>query len=270
MGFKGALPIILTGISVVSTIASVFLAIDETPKAVKLLDDHRLEIDPTGETDLTTKEKVKDYAQTYWPTAATLALAVGTGIASCAVSQRQIKGLIVTTAGLSAAYAKHKDKIKEIIGEEKAKLLDSQVKEEISEEREACLHDENKYWFYEPLSDTAFQMTMSEFYDAKCEANKILHLSSEGVKLGDIFPQVRKNSPKTAKSVWTEDYILEHQGGYNWLDIDFKQINVPGTENAPTNWEINSGRETRVIEYSIWPLTEKIAKDCGYLSPIYE
>lgn len=266
MTFRGALPAILTGISVVSAISAVIFAIHETPEAIKMLDDRRLEVDETGETDIDTKEKVKIYAKNYWPTAACLAVSAGTGIASCALSYHRFKGALITAAGISAAYAKHKDKVREVIGEGKAKFIDQQVNNEIKKEKE-CLKEDQLYWWMDSITGECWQMTMADFYDAKCEANKILALYPEGVRMGDIFPQLRKNNPIMAKAVWTKDYLITALDGYEWLDIDYHQINIPGSENKPIDWNINGGRQTRVIDWGLWPLTQKIAADCGYLSP---
>lgn len=266
MTLRGALPAILTGISIVSAIGAVLFAINETPEAIKLLDDKRLELDETGETDISTKEKVKVYAKVYWPTAACLAVSAGTGIGSCVMLTHRVGKAMATAAGLSAFAAKNKEKIKELVGEEQAKLIDKQIKQEIKQERE-YLKEDQEHWWMDSITGECWKMTYSEFYNAVDEAHKFLSLDPEGVKMGDIFPQIKKHNPMMAKSMWTMDYILSALDGYPWLDITYHQVNVPGSENAPIDWKINDGRQTNVIDWGIWPLTEKIAVDCGYLSP---
>ena len=112
MKIKDIAPIILTAVSVASSIAAVIMAINETPRAIEILDDHRLEVDPTGETDISVKEKIIDYGKGYWKTAALLGLSVSSSIASCVIGHKNYRALMASTAVISTAYAKHKDKVK--------------------------------------------------------------------------------------------------------------------------------------------------------------
>lgn len=265
MRLRNVLPIILTGISVVSGIAAVVMAANETPKAIDILDSHRLEIDPTGETDLTTKEKIVDYAKGYWRTEILLGISVASNIASCMISHSNYKTLLASTAAISAAYSKHKDKVKKLIGEEKLKEIDRQVKESMKLEK--AKNPTELVWFYDTVSDTYFQMTWQDYWNAKICANRDINTYGD-ISLGNMFPNIKKymEDKKCADYTWFYDDIVENYG-YPWLDIYEEAWNMPYSEGDENRYDkgIRDGKPTWVIRYSIWPLPPNIAKDLQYI-----
>lgn len=264
MRIKDIAPIILTVTSVITSVGAVIMAIHDTPRAIDILDTHRLEIDPYGETDLTTSEKMKDYAKGYWRTGALLGISVTTSIASCVIGHRNYRALMASTAVLSTAYAKHKDKVKKFIGEEKAKLIDQQVKAEMKAEKDK--NPSELVWFYDTVSDTYFQMTWQEYWSAKLEANRDLNTFGE-ISLGNMYPNITKymEDKKAAEWEWFVDDVLETYG-YPWLDITEIGYNLPGSENSDRyDPNIRDGKPTWVIHYGIWPLPPEVAKDYQYI-----
>ena len=101
MNIKQIAPIILTGVSVIASIAAVFMAANDTPKVIETMDNHRLDIDPEGETDLSTKEKVIDCAKGYWKTEALLGVSITASVAACVVSRSNYRALLASTAAIS-------------------------------------------------------------------------------------------------------------------------------------------------------------------------
>ena len=265
MRIKDVAPIILTAVSVVSSMAAVIFAVEDTPKAIQILDDHRLEIDPTGETDLILKEKVIDYAKGYWKTGICLGVSITTSIASCAIGHRNYRALMASTAALSAAYSKHKSKVKQFLGEEKAKLIDQAVAREAKEDRK-LQNPTEKVWFYDTVSDTYFEMTWQDYWNSKLLANRDINTYGE-ISLGNMFPNIKKymEDKKCADYEWFVDDILENYG-YPWLDITEEGWNLPGSENDDhQDPNIRGGKPTWVIHYGIWPLPPAIAKDYQYI-----
>ena len=254
MNFRRIAPALLTGISVVASIAAVVMAVNETPRAIELVDNHRLDIDPTGQTDLAPMEKVVDYGKSFWKTEILLGVSIASSIGALLISRSNYKALMASTASLAAAYTKHKDKVREIIGEEKAKLLDKQVKQELNDSEFMT----KKVWFQESVSGEFFQSTWKDIYEAEYEANKRIAL--EGfVTIGEIFP-IAKNAPKSAKWMWTQDLLCE-DFGYPWVDFVHQLKNCPATEEPPIDFNFNGGRETYVINYGIWPLPPDLIKE---------
>lgn len=260
MRIKDVAPIILTVVSVASSVASVIMAIHETPRAIDILDTHRLEVDPTGESDITTGEKIKDYAKGYWKTGVLLGISVGASIASCAIGHMNYKALAATAATVTAAYSKHKDKVKQFVGEEKAKLIEEAVKEDMK-----SLSMTELVWFYDTVSDTYFQMTWRDYLEAKLLANRDLNTFGE-ISLGEMWPGIERfmSDKKWAKHEWFVDSLLENYG-YPWLDITEEGWNLSGSENSRKDPNIRDGKPTWVIHYNDWPLPPEIAKDYQYI-----
>ena len=263
MRIKDIAPIILTVTSVASSIAAVVMAVHDTPKAFEIADNHRLEKDPEGLEDLTVKEKIIDYGKAYWKTEALLALSIGTSVASCVIGHKNYRALMASTAVLSTAYAKHKDKIKKFVGEEKAKLIDQEVKKDM--EKESKKNPSELVWFYDTVSDTYFQMTWQDYWAAKLFANRDINTYGE-ISLGNMFPEIvdRMEDKNCANYEWFVDDILENYG-YPWLDITEEGWNLPGSENDRYDPNIRDGKPTWVIHYGIWPLPPSIAKDYQYI-----
>ena len=264
MRIKDVAPIILTAVSVVSSIAAVVMAVNDTPRAYEYLDNHRLELDPSGETDLELSDKLKDYARGYWRTGVLLGLSITASVASCVIGHKNYKALMATTAAVSAAYSKHKTVVKKFLGEEKAKLIDQMAAKEAKEENK---NPTERVWFYDTVSDTYFQMTWQEYWSAKLYANRDINTYGE-ISLGNMFPGIKEcmEDKNCADYEWFIDDILENYG-YPWLDITEEPVNMRGSENDPSSYDphIRDGKPTWVIHYGIWPLPPSIAKDYQYI-----
>lgn len=243
MNKKGTIPMLLTGVSVIASIAAVVFAIRETPNATEIISHHK------DNPDATTKDKVVDYAKGYWRTGICLGVSTAASIASCAISNSRYKELIKltasSTAALGTAYTKYKDKVKDIVGEEKASMIDKLYKDSFCNE---------KIWFQESVSGEFFQATWKDIYEAEYEANKRVNLEGK-VLLGDIFEDLRRKAPKTSKWGWTS-YMLLDDYGYPWIDFVHRKKNGPALEDGGIDFNFNDGRETYVINYGIWPVPE--------------
>ena len=168
---------------------------------------------------------------------------------------------------MSAVVAKYKNEIKSALGSEKAKEIEAKIKKEVKEAKKAETHEDvdttSKKWFYEPMSDTCFQMTLLEYYQAKEDLNKYLNIAGF-VELGDIFYPLRKLAPKSSRSAWFYDDVIENSG-YAWVETSIEVVNQPGSENGSIHWDINEGRETYYIRYDVYPLPPNIAKDYQWI-----
>ena len=267
MNFKQIAPVLLTVVSVATSVAAVIMAAHETPNAIKILDDHRLEIDETGESDLVWHEKLLDYGKGYWKTGLLLGASVTTSIISCCMHRNNYKALMASTAAISAAYSKHKAKVKEFIGEEKAKLIDQSVAKELKAEKK-YQNPNDRAWFYDPISETYFEMTWREFWQSCLYANRDLNTYGE-ISLEHMFPNIMNSMEDKLYGgyEWFVDELLENYG-YPWLDITVEGWNLPGSENDDgkhNDMDIRGGKPTWVIHYGMWPLPPSIAKDYQYL-----
>lgn len=259
---KSTISIICTVISCVGTIGTAVMAVHETPETIRREDDRKLEIDPSGETELPWQEKAKIYAVGYWKTAAIAGVTIASSITSCAVSHSAYKQLLGVTAGVAAIGGRYKDKAVELFGEEKARLLSNAVNKEIKDDEFLT----KKFWFHEPTSDQFFQSTLKDVYEAEYEANKRVTLEGY-VCLGDIFPQIKKLSPKTSEWCWSQDMLVS-DFGYPWIDFIHCRRNVMASEDGGIDWHFNEGRETYDINYGIYPMPPITIKEMGYMGPL--
>ena len=271
MRFKNIAPIVLTAISVASSIAAVVMAAHETPRAIEILDNHRLDVDPDMFCDadpLSVKDKALDYAKGYWKTGVLLGISVSSSIASCVIGHRNYRALAAATATLYAAYSKHKGKVKEFIGEEKAKLIDQAVKRELIEQRETEDLNE-KVWFQDAVTEEFFQMTWQEYYECVIYAMTVLGDQNEdgNISLGDVFPKLKKIAPIGSRAIWSRDYNLERSNSeLVTFDLD-KRNSRCSEDDSPIDIRFNEGRETWVINPSVWPIPYNVAVSGGFLSP---
>ena len=258
---KAAVATILSIASVIGTVATTLMAIYETPEAIKRMDDHKLDIDPSGETDLSWQEKTIDYIKNYKKTILVGGVTIACEIGTVLLVHDAYKS-IVGLAGLSAAIGgRYKDKAVELFGEEKAKILDNAVKKDLKDDEFLT----KKVWFQEPVSGIFFQSTWRDVYEAEYEANK--RIATEGfVCIGEIFPAVEKQAPKTADWLWCQDQLLD-DFGYPWLDFIHQRKNCMASEDGGIDYKFNEGRETYVINYGIYPMPHNLAIECGYESP---
>ena len=247
MNFKQMSPVILTGLSIVSGVAAIFMSAYETPKAIEILDDHRLEIDPSGETDLLIQEKIVDYAKGYWRTGILAGVSIAASIASCAMSMHNYKVLAASTAAISAAYAKYKDKVKGFIGDEQAKLINKQVTDELrSEDYTKC----NLY--FEPTTGMTFKSSHQDMDLKYIRALHSIHCGS--ITLGEMYPELVKKDPhnKIFDMIWDQDVLYEGAGD-DWLEMWFEHVNYDPIEEAHYYPDINEGKECYLIHYNYGP-----------------
>ena len=259
---KGTLSVVLTVVGCVGTVATAFMAIHETPRAIQILDEHRLQVDPSGETDLCWQEKALDYGKGYWKTAVVGGVTIAAQIGSCLVSHKAYKALMSASTAAAAIGAKYKDKAAELFGDEKARLLDNSVKKDLNDSEFMT----KKVWFRESVSECCFQTTWKDIYEAEYEANR--QLATVGyVCIGEIFPEIEKLAPKTAEWCWSQDMLIEDYG-YPWLDFIHHLRNCPASEFGPIDWKLNDGRETYDITYGIYPMPPAQIKENGWLGPL--
>lgn len=262
MNVKTALPVILTITGCIATVGAVILSAIETPGAIETVDNHRLEIDTSGNSDLCTKEKVVDYAKSYKKTIACTAIAMASIIGSCVAGSSNYRTLLKSSAAATAlgtAYtSKYRSKVRELIGKEKEKLLDKQVKEEIRSDGftdTAVFHydfpkDENGFRMYEPIE---FKASLKQMYEQYVDCLLRLSNGNEVMSIGEVFPQMYhamdKDDPRTYQldRIWHQDTLLD---GYDVIvpSIYFKPVNFKGSENDDEkDPEVNNGNPAYII-----------------------
>ena len=116
-------PEILTAIGVTSGIGAIVLAVNATPKAMRLLEEAKRE---KGE-DLTPIEKVKIAWKPYVPAAATEAFAVACLIGASSTNVKRNAALATAYKLSETALAEYREKVVETVGEKKEKDIREKV-----------------------------------------------------------------------------------------------------------------------------------------------
>ena len=158
-------PEILTGIGIAGMLTTIVLAVKATPKAEKLIKEHMDERGYSPEvkpSDIPKKEIVMVAWKPYIP-----AVVTGTASVACLIGANSVNArrnaAIATAYKLSeAALSEYKDKVVEVIGEKKEKV----VREKIAEDRleknpvnnaQIFMTEKGNTLFLEPISGQYFR-----------------------------------------------------------------------------------------------------------------
>ena len=124
-------PELLTGIGIAGMITTTVLAVRATPKAMKLIDAKKDEMELSVDEKLTAVETVKATWKCYIPAAVTGVTSVACLIGASSVNARR-NAALATAYNLSAtALSEYKEKVIETIGEKKER----DVRDKVAEER---------------------------------------------------------------------------------------------------------------------------------------
>lgn len=143
---------ILGVISGVGTVATTVLAVKETPKAIKKLEELKKEYPDK----IPFKVYLKSFIPIYWPAIVVGAATIASPIASTIISRRTEASLIATSTMLSQGWNKYKYKVKDLIGINNEKLIraniaqDTYSKDKPKSEKgsKKLYYEEHIGWFY--------------------------------------------------------------------------------------------------------------------------
>lgn len=229
-------PTILTVISAAGVIATAVVAVKETPKAIKLLEEAKEE---KGE-ELTKLETVKVAAPIYIPAAligvSTIACIFGSNV----LNKRQQATLVSAYALVDQTYKEYTNKVKELYGEE----ADKKVREEIKIDKrnrdisayapgvtnvdlsgDDCLFYNESYGGY-------FQATMTEVLNAEYHLNRNLQLKSF-VSVDEFFQFLGLNCSDYISLDcgellgWAIDDFYD-SGLMPWIDFNHRKVELDG------------------------------------------
>lgn len=232
--------VILTGISAVGVVATAVLASKATLKANRLY-EARLQYDENAKP--TDKETIKETWKHYIPTAIAGAATIGCIIGINGVNKKQLAAMTGAYVLLDSTYKKHKDKIKEVLGNETFEKIrrgfieDEMKKNDISEYRT----DENLL-FYEEHIGKFFEKTMLEVQDAEYQLNRKLAIDGE-VTLNDFFEFLGLDPIEIGDALgWSVETICDSNHPA-WIDFEHELI------------ETDDGLECRIITFVDQPIS---------------
>lgn len=219
-------PEILTGIGIAGMITTTVLAVKATPKALELIEDEKRErnrkaLAETGayttDANLKPVEVVEVAWKPYIP-----AVLLGTASVACLIGANSVHAR--RQAALYSAYklsetalSEYKDKVLEVVGEEKEK----EVREEIAKDKleknpvsktEVYVTGNGKSLFYDPLSDRYFESDIETIRKAVNDLNYSMGFGSEiYVSLSQLYDEIGLNHTGISDQIgWNiDDGLIE-------------------------------------------------------------
>ena len=233
-------PEILTGMGIAGMISTVVLAVNATPKALKLIaeaEDAKFD-NGHGDTALTKAETVKAAWKCYIPAAITCTLSAACIIGASSVNLKRNAALATAYQLSEKALTTYKEKVVETIGEEKERIIkdkvaEQQVKENPKTENKVFVTGDGDVLCYDSLSGQYFKSTLDRIHKAENEVNYRL-LSENYISLNAFYDMVGIRNTSLGDDLgWNVD------GGQLKIDIS-SQI----AEN---------GQPCLVLEYELSP-----------------
>lgn len=229
-------PEILTGIGIAGMGTAVVLAINATPKAVRLMEEAKQE----QEVDkLTPIETIKATWKCYVPTAVSCI-----GGAACIICAQTVN--VRRSAALAAAYKlsetaliDYREQVIETLGEAKEKVIQDKVAEKQVEKSPITEHEiirtkRGNTRCYDPLSDRYFYSDHELIRRAANNVNdRLLHSICGDANVNDFYDEL--DLPYTDlgdKMGWTTDYLVKLHIGSMIAD-DGEPVIVVGHEHPP-------------------------------------
>lgn len=173
-------PVVLSGIAIAGTAATAILAVKDTPKAVKILHNKKLE----KGAELNKKEVVKAVWKNYLPAAFAFFGTTVCIIAANVSGKRAIASATAACALVTKSYEQYKNKVVELFGKETHDKIISSIAAEKSNDdvitagsicKNASLEfgdDGEEVLFYDVFSDRYFRSTISRVLQAEYHLNR--------------------------------------------------------------------------------------------------
>lgn len=222
-------PTILLIVGVGGCVAATVVAVKETPKAMKILEKRKEELEVEK---LPVKEVVKSTWKLYLPVLVTGGLAVACIICSHSINERRKAALAMAYTISETAMMEYRNQVKEELGASKELDISDQVNEKIEQKFGPILEDEKpriispKTWIREPI-------TGQEFYSSETAVRDIINDLNEDMVSGDNWVSV--NDYLDALGLNMSDVV----GDMEWHIFNSGQIKVyfpdyiKGTDGAP-------------------------------------
>ena len=181
-------PEILTGIGVAGMVTSTVLAVKATPKAYRLVNDRKDELEVEK---LPVTELVKTTWKCYIPAVVTCGASIACLVGASSVNFKRNAALATAYKLSEAALSEYKDAVIETIGEKQ----EQSVRDKVAEERlkknpvsksEVIVTGNGTTLCYDPVGNSYFKSSIQQIESAKNTSNARM-LSETYVSLNDFF-----------------------------------------------------------------------------------
>lgn len=185
-------PGILTGIGIAGMIGATFMAVKATPKALYLIESKKGESEVE---ELTPVETIKTCWKCYIPATLTTVLSAACLIGASTVSAKRNAALATAYSISEAALREYQEKVVEVIGEKKEKVVrDAVAKDQIERDpvtkSEVVIIDSNSNTLcYEPLSGRYFKSTIDKIKKAEIKLDRQM-IQEMYVSLNDFYWEI--------------------------------------------------------------------------------
>lgn len=208
-------PEILIGLGIAGMISTTVLAVKATPKALRLIEEKKDELEVEK---LTPVETVKTTWKCYVPAAVTGAVSVACLIGSNSVNAKRNAALATAYKISESAFSDYREKVVETIGEKKEKTIrdkvaEEQIKRNPISETNVIVTGKGKTLFFEPLSHRYFYSDLEKIKRAENKLNKAIICDpfEYGVTVNDFYDEI--GIPRTATGDnlgWKRaDYLID-------------------------------------------------------------
>lgn len=220
--FKGAkvsmeknAPAILIGLAILSGGTAVVLAVKDTPKALKRIEDKKQEL---GVDKLTPLETVKTTWPCYVPTALAFAFAAGCAVGSHSTHAKRNAALATAYKISETALVEYRDKVVETIGEKKEQTVRDKVAQEqinkVPLVPDSVIHTgTGTSLFLDPLSRRYFVSDKQVLHAAENRLNKKMLQSICGTtSLNDFYVEIGLEPVDESVGYtlgWNADYQID-------------------------------------------------------------
>ncbi len=229
---------ILTVMGGAGAIATAVMAVKATPKALRTLDEAKVE---KGE-ELTKFEMVKVAGPAYIPAvimgASTLACIFGANV----LNKRSQASIASAYALVNESYKEYREKVVELYGKE----VDTHIKHEIAKDKYKEVEVENtdgKELFYDTYSGRYFESTMEAVKDADYKINKVI-MGDGGAFLNEYYEFLGLPPVDGGDDLGWSSVGLSEMAWTAWLDFYYGKITL------------DDGRECNTIMMSTEPFLD--------------
>lgn len=234
-------PEILTGIGITGMLTTTVLAVQATPKALRLIEDKKANDELT---ELTPVETVKTAWKPYVPAVATGVISIACLIGANSVNAKRNAALATAYKLSETAFSEYKAKVIETLGEKKEKAVRDQVAQAKVEKQpvtksEVIIAGKGDVLFLEPVSGRYFTSDIEQIRRTINEFNyRMTTGMEEYISLSEFYDAI--NLPHTS----TSDDLGWNLYRDGLIDTSFSPAVA------------DDGRPCLVLEYSVSPRYE--------------
>jgi hypothetical protein len=198
-------PEILIGLGITGMVTTTVLAVKATPKALRLMEERKRELDVEK---LTPAETVKTTWKCYVPAAISGATSIASIVCSNSVNARRNAALATAYKLAESAHNEYRAKVIETIGEKKEravrdKVSEEQVKNNPVTHTEVIVTGKGKTLFFDPLSHRYFYSTIEQLRRAENNLNWQINTDpfDAGVTVNDFYSELGLPGTMTGDSL---------------------------------------------------------------------